>query len=208
MRGITVVVFGLVVVVSVALLLNGLANTPTCDQKAMRAQAEATRLAIDNEKALVDLQVAQGAASARVAALQTWFMGLAIAGVMFLVLLALVIPFWTYNRATMAYAHGGLYPVVVKRGLRGVTIYDANRIPGVNPQVTGQAQAVQLAAAIAQGDGLTAGERSAAMQGIGKVFLPEPRGEALLDPPLIRSDLTLSHVRRLLLEDGQNDDDA
>jgi len=191
-------------VIVFALLVWGSINAPTCTQKEMRAQAEATRLAIENEKAQVELEVEQGAASARIAAAQTVSMGAAIACVLFLFALAVVVPLWLYNRASMAYAKQGLYPIVVRPGLRGVAIYDANRLPGTSLQVTSQAQAIQLAASLAQGD-MTAHERSGAMQEIGRAFQPA-RSSALLDPPIVQSTLTASHVERLLLEGGDNDD--
>jgi len=199
------VVGGVLLLVWCGLLLWALGR-PTPEQAHVRAQAEATRLAIDNEQEQVELQVKQGAASARIAAQQTFFLGLAIAGVLFVLGLALVVPLWMYNRASMAYPRHGLYPIVVRPGLRGMSIYDANRLPGPDVMITSQAQAVQLAAALSDGKGMTAHERSAAMQGIGKVFQPQPRPAGLLDPPITRSELTASHVERLLLEDGRQDD--
>jgi len=206
--GKTILTLGMVL--GVVILVVALVRGPiTREERQIQAQAEATRLAVQNERAQienaraeVELRVNQGAASARIAALQTWYMGLAIAGVLIVLLLALVIPLWMYNRASMAYPRHGLYPIVVRPGIRGTTVLDANRLPGPNLQVTSQAQAVQLAASLARDD-MTPHERSVTMQEISRAFQP-----ALLDPPIERSGLTISHVERLLLEDGQDGDDA
>lgn len=206
MKGIGVVVFGVVVCVCVGLLLNSIANAPSSDQKAARAVGEATRLAIENERAQVEVYVARGAADARIAAAQARYVGLSLVLLIFALLLALVLPFWMYNRATMAYARRGLYPVVVQRGLSGTTVVDPNRLLGANPMITSQAQAIQLAAALSEGDGMTPTERRTAMQEIGRTFQPA-RSPALLDPPIVQSTLTAAHVERLLLESGVRDDD-
>lgn len=178
----------------------------TPQEAEVRTQAEATRLAIENERAEVELRVQQGTAQARIAAKRAFLVALVFAGSTLVVLLALVIPLWLYNRASMAYPRGGIYPIVVRQGLRGVTIYDANRLPGPNGMVTSQAQAIQLAAVLAEGGGMTAQERSAAMQEIGRAFQPGEQGAAVYDPPIVHSPLTVSHVERLLLEGGDDDD--
>ena len=199
----------LTLVVWLALLGLAKYGVTTPEERQAKAIGEATRVAIANveqrakaDQALVDLKVKQDTAQSRIMALELWYLGLALAGTFLALGLALVVVLWLYNRASMAYPRHGLYPIVVRPGLRGVSIYDANRLPGPNPMITSQAQAIQLAAALSDGEGMTAHERSAAMQEIGRAFQPA-RSPALLDPPIVQSTLTASHVERLLLEEGR-----
>ena len=93
-------ILGICMVLAVVGVVAVLAYAPTCEEKAVRAQATATRLAIENAQEQVDLQVKQGAASARIAALQSFYTALTTVGLLVVLALAVIVLLWLYNRAS------------------------------------------------------------------------------------------------------------
>jgi hypothetical protein len=120
---------------------------------------------------------------------------------------------WGWRKATTVYPNQqGIFPLVIIRdSWKRLTYYDANRdvgavttiedgkpthyLPPGQAQVTGQAQMVQLAAAVSSGE---RGQEANALAGRRLMGRPLPQVE--------RAPWTPSHVERLLIESGELED--
>lgn len=156
-----------------------------------QVRAEATRTALD----LVSYAEQQ---SVKTAAMQAGTMVVLFA----FAILALGIPgvcvWWLWVRSQTVYAHNGLYPLMARPGRR-LEVANPNLL-SLDPSTTARAQAVQLAAAM-RGE-LTPGERRAALQDLGGVFIEQPAAVPRLPQVRVLDDAAIVG----LLESGADDE--